>query len=145
VIVPIQLSDPGDDQRRALGAAAALFQARQRDPVDDAEVADLERQVAEAETAVASHHEMVELRALSSVEWETKSAEYVNADGDGIDWAVAIPGLLAASCVDEDLRDPEFWAGVVSAESWSEGDNDAVKTALLHLNVWAPDPRLPKG
>jgi hypothetical protein len=123
---------------------AALAQARGRDPVDEVEVADLARQVAEAETAVESHSELVELQALPDAEWEAGQTECLDGDGD-VDWSRALPLLLAASCVDEDLKDADWWAETLTGEAWTAGDRDMLKMTLLRLNVFAPDPRLPKG
>jgi hypothetical protein len=145
VIVPIQLSDPSEDNQRVLGATVALYKAQERGDADETEIADLQRQAKEAEEAVAKHFEPVAMRALPAAEWEALSARHTNESGDGLDWAAALPALVAVSCEDEDLRDADFWRHVFADAAWSEGDADALRTALLHLNISAPDPRLPKG
>lgn len=145
VVVPILLSDPTEDQNLWMGAYTAHEQAKRRDPQDEAEIADLQRQLDEHQERVNAHTVEVELLSLPQGEWEAAQAEWVTESGDSLDWKNALPHLLAASCVDEELQDAEWWTTILAGEAWTEGDLDALKTGLLHINISAPDPRVPKG
>ena len=143
-VVPVLVSDPTTDRHLYMGAVTALAAAQQRG-ADQAELDALGAQVAEQETAVHGHTAEVEVLALGSARWEELTAQFVNKDGDGVDWRAALPVLLAESCKDDDLRDAEWWAEQLASDAWSEGDVDALRLAVLYLNVEAPDPRVPKG
>lgn len=142
--VPIQVSDPADDHETWMGYYVALQAAKNRD--DDDSVALLEQQLHEANDQLRSHWVYVELEALSSSDWEQASRVWAdNVDSaDGIDWPRALAPLLAESCTDPELRSVEWWEAQLARPTWSEGDRDALKLALLRLNVSAIEPHIPK-
>lgn len=142
-IVPIQVSDPSQDQAAWVGVAAALEAERRKDEPDPKMLANLQNQLDAAEARTHDHYVDVELQALPAADWETAQAEWVDDDGDMV-WAVALAPLLEASCVDEDLRDAGWWREQMARDSWSEGDTHALRGALLELNVYAVESRAPK-
>lgn len=145
LVVPIQVTDPTEDQNAWVGIMQALQIARTKtgDEANPDYVAQLGKQLDDAEERVNAHFAPVELQSLPPVEWEAACAEWRDDDGD-VDWAQAMAPLLAASCVDEDLRDAEYWRELMSRDTWTEGDTDALRAALLTLNVYAADARVPK-
>lgn len=145
LVVPIQVTDPNEDQNDWMGIAQALALARQKtgDEAQPGYVAQLVKNLDEAEARVNAHFAPVELQSLPPAEWEAACAQWRNDDGD-VDWAEALSPLLAVSCVDEDLRDAEYWQTLMSRDTWTEGDTDALRMAVLQLNVYAADARVPK-
>ncbi len=141
-VVPIQVSDPGPDYAKFQGALVALRVAQQREDNQPGEVEGLKATAEAAEAAVNGHFAEVELEALPGPEWEAAMARW---SGEKVDWAVALAPLLAESCVDEELRDEQWWAERIADPAWSEGDLDVLRIALLRLNVHAADPIVPKG
>lgn len=142
-IVPIQVSDPSQDQTAWVGVAAALEVERRKDEPDPTMLANLQGQLEAAEARAREHYVDVELQALSAAEWEAAQSEWVDDDGDMV-WAEALAPLLEASCVDEELRDAGWWREQMARDAWSEGDTHALRAALLELNVYAVESRAPK-
>ena len=142
LVVPILVSDPSTDQYTLNGAMVALQLAQSREEAQPGEVENLTQAVQEAADAVKGHYVDVHLQALTAADWEAAMAKWT---GDTVDWAAALPPLLAESCVDEELRDEQWWSERLGDDSWSEGDIDALRRALLLLNVSAADPSVPKG
>lgn len=142
LVVPILVSDPSTDQHTLSGAMVALQVAQNREETQPGEVENLTKAVQEAADAVKAHYVEVHLQALSAPDWEAAQAKWA---GDTIDWSAALPPLLAESCVDEELQDEQWWQERLADEAWSEGDIDALRRALLLLNVSAVDPSVPKG
>jgi hypothetical protein len=145
LVVPIQVTDPTEDQEAWVGAMQALTIARSKD--DDEQrpdyMAQLSKQLDEAEARIKTHFANVELQSLPSAEWEAANAAWRDDEGD-VNWAEALAPLLAASSVDEDLRDAEYWQELMSRDTWTEGDTDSLRAAILKLNVEAFDARVPK-
>lgn len=147
-VIPILVSDPSQDVVELQAVSVALGQAGARG--DDAAVAQLQSQAEELGEKVQSHWAHVEILALPSAEWEAAVAAYqtitVNEDGPTavMDWATCLAPILAASCVDPELQDAEWWQAQLSSDGWSEGDLDAVRGAVLRLNVEAAEARAPK-
>lgn len=147
MVVPIQVSDATADHEAWMGIYVAIEAAKNRN--DDAVVVALRAQLGEASDKVQSHWASIELEALPSDEWEKASrvwrseADATDSDND-MDWAKALAPLLAESCTDPELRDVEWWQTQLARPGWSEGDRDALKVALLRLNVSALEPHVPK-
>lgn len=140
--VPILVSDPSVDQHVLNGATVAFQLAQAREAPEPDEIEALRQAQEEASAAVQAHFVEVELQAMSGSDWEAAMAAW---SGDEVDWSAALAPLLAQSCVDEDLRDEQWWSDCLAGEAWSEGDLDALKMALLRLNVTAASPIVPKG
>jgi len=142
LVVPVQITDPAADERTLGGAVQALRLAESRDPRQAGEVEACTAAVTEGSAAVLAHYAQVELQSLPASDWEAAMARWTGEDG--VDWDHALAPLLAVSCVDESVRDEAFWAGLLVTPSWTDGDRDQLKRALLVLNVSAPDPLVPK-
>lgn len=145
LVVPIQVTDPTEDQNAWMGVMQALQIARSKtgEEARPDYVTQLVKNLDEAEERVNSHFAPVELQSLPQDEWEAANAEWRDDEGD-INWADALAPLLAVSCVDEDLRDAAYWRDLMSRDTWTEGDTDALRMAILQLNVYAADARVPK-
>lgn len=143
LVVPVQITDPAAAEQAMQAAMHALRLAESRDPRQDGEVEACTAAVSVAVADVLVHYAQVELQSLPAAEWEAAMAEWTGEDG--IDWAAALAPVLAVSCVDDSVRDEQFWADRLAAPSWTDGDRDQLKRALLLLNVQAPDPMVPKG
>lgn len=147
--VPILVSDPTQDQVDLNTLAIALQAAQNRD--DEGAVKQLLPQVQAQAEKVQAHWESVLLQSLPKDVWRAVNAAWqtteVTEDGPQVvtDWDEALPPLLAESCVDEDLQDEAWWKVELAKPGWSEGDVNALKLALLRLNVEAVDPQVPKG
>jgi hypothetical protein len=140
--VPVLVSDPSADQHVLNGAAVALQVAQARDEPEEGEIETLRKAQEDAIAAVQANFVEVEVQAMSSTDWEAAMAAW---SGDEVDWSAALAPLLAQSCVDEELRDEQWWGDCLAGPAWSEGDLDALKMALLRLNVTAASPTVPKG
>lgn len=147
-VVPVLVSDATEDgnQLAAFQHAHALAAEAGR----DAEAAALLTEIEEQAGKVRAHWVEVELVALPPAEWEAAVAAWqtIQVQDDGptavIDWVEGLPHLLALSCTDESMRDPEAWKNLLTGGSWNEGEVDSLKRAILHLNVDAADPHVPK-
>lgn len=128
-----------------MGVVAALDLAKSKPDEErsDASVTNLQKQLDEAWDRVRSHYVDIELQSMPRDDWDAAMHAW---DGEeGIDWPTALAPLLAASCVDEDLRDEAWWKAQLARDEWSEGDTNSLKAALLRLNVDGLDARYPKG
>lgn len=144
LVQPIQITNPAEDQQIWMGVTAAL-QVQQNKPDDErdnAVIANLQKQLDQAWERWRSHYADVELQSMPRSDWNAAMTEWQGEDG--VDWPAALAPLLAACCVDEDLRDPEWWRTQLGQESWSEGDTNSLRMAVLALNVDGLDARLPK-
>lgn len=148
VTVPILVGDPARDQAELQVLLAAHTAAIGRG--DAAEADTLRDRVEQQAAKVREHWVDVQLQAMPRDEWRAATAVWQSVDEteDGpqvvTDWASALAPLLAASCVDEELRDEAWWAERLAGPEWSEGDSNALQLALLQLNVDAVDPQVPK-
>jgi hypothetical protein len=147
MVVPIQISDPSEDQEIWLGAHLAMEGAKNRQ--DESAIAELRPKLDEAQAKIEAHWAALELHSLPSDQWETACqvwrTELDQADAEaGIDWPNALAPLLAESCVDPELHDVDWWREQLARPGWSEGDRDALKLALLRLNVATLEPHVPK-
>lgn len=147
--VPILVSDPAQDRETLVGISAALALAReraQRDEADEAAAgvaAQIEAQYDDAVAKLRSNWADVALQSLPRGDWEAAQAAYQGSDT--LDWDAALPALLAVSCVDRELQDEAWWREQLAKPEWSEGDINALRIAVLQLNVEAAEPHTPKG
>lgn len=146
VVVPIEVTDPGDDvrtwavlARRALAAVQAQHEAGL---IDDEQLAAARADADKARAALAAHCLDVELQAAPPDLWEATISEHVTDDGADIAPS-GLAALLAISAVDESLRDPQWWAEQLAV--WPNGDREALRAAVLDVNVWTPSRALGKG
>jgi hypothetical protein len=111
----------------------------------DADLVVLRDQVAEARAQHEACYADVELQSLPPDEWDAVLATAPrDADGD-VDLDDVRAVLLAASCVDEDLRDVEFWTERLADPAWTKGEKVALNNTLVQLNLNAPAGRQGKG
>lgn len=147
-VVPVLLSDHSADVADLNGITVALNAAREAGDTPTAEA--LQPQLDEAAERVKSHWAQVELQSLPPAEWEAAVGAWqtIELRDDGptavMDWDAGLPALLALSCTDEGLQDADWWKDQLSSERWSEGDIDALKRAVLTINIDAAEPRAPK-
>lgn len=144
LVQPIPVSDSSEDHSTWMGVLAAL-QLAQNKPEgerDDKVIANLQKQQDEAWERYRSHFAEIELQSMRRDDWHAATLEWQGEDG--IDWAAALAPLLANSCTDPELQDAEWWKTQLEQDAWSEGDTNALRMALLMLNVDSLDARLPK-
>lgn len=141
-VVPVHLTDAAEAHERLAGVrvALALAQSKPAGEVDPATVESLRAQVANSEAALAELTVSVELQALERADWRGV-LDRVEASG----WDEILPDVIAESCVDPDLQDPEWWRGQFARPEWSDGDVMAFRIALGELNTAAPQAHAPKG
>lgn len=148
-VLPVQVSDPGDAARRvaelerqAVFVASGLVQRTDEQRALDEEA------LADARAQLAEHVVDVELQALAGDAFEQITSAFPGTDpgeDGGMDWRAALPALLAASAVDEDLRDVDWWTEQLAADHWAHGERLKAWQTVLALNTRTPAPRLGKG
>lgn len=145
VVVPVQVSDPAQDDRRAADARRQLALARVTPGMDPDALAELERLVEETTTALAAHFVDVAFVALRGDDFEALIAAHTGDDGD-LDRDRMRPALAAACAEDESLRDPDWWAEQFASDEWSAGERDNLYNRLFtELNYSVPSGGIPKG
>jgi hypothetical protein len=106
--------------------------------------ADLERtgelhdQLAAARARQADTVALVELLSLPSDQWEAIASTAKRDDDGDIDLEDVLGELLAASAVDEDLRDADWWTEQLHRPECSRGDRLAIVNILIALNLHTP-------
>lgn len=146
---PIATREPAEEYRAFQEATVALSMhpPKGADGHDPKQVAKL---VKARNAARDAHQEIfvdVEFEALpadvyealleSHIDPESKDEELVG------DWSVLLPELVAASCVDVDLRDVDYWREQLPKPAWSAGDLIDLRVLLVRLNTEHP-VRAPK-
>lgn len=146
VVVPIEVTDPGEDvrtlavlARRALDAVRAQ---RAAGLIDDEQLAAARKAADEAREALAAHCLDVALVAAPPDVWEALVTEHLADDGADVS-PEALPVMLAACAEDESLRDPQWWTEHL--RTWPFGDREALRGAVLDVNAWTPARALGKG
>lgn len=145
VVVPIPVTDPGDDARRTASEAAAALSIAGLAGLSETRQAELREAHETAQAQLEEHTAAVALLAMPAADWEALTAAYLLDDGEDLDWRGLLPHALAACCEDEDLQDADWWASKLDDPAWSAGDIAALRRAVLHLNQWAPPAFIPKG
>lgn len=155
-MLPLQVGDVAaaaaevEIHRATLDAHLAVLRQRTADgeqvsDVDHERTEQLRHQLQRAKERQAETVAHVELQALDDVVWDTiLEGAPVDEDGD-IDLDDVRAALLAASCVDEELRDEAWWTEQLARPEYSKGDTLAINSALLALNLNTPDGRQGKG
>jgi hypothetical protein len=150
VSLPILVGDASSAIAAVTEALRALqnYQNAAPEEPDDEFRAEEQRLRDGVDEAVAAQREMivqVKLQALPADEWEAVFGG-VEPDEDGElaldDFRAA---LLAACCVDEDLRDEKWWEEQLSGPQWTKGEKIAADRILLDLNLSAPAGSPGKG
>lgn len=147
-VVPVLVSDPNADVAALNGVAVAMQSAREAGDTDT--VTSLLAEIEEQTAKVQAHWAQVELQSLPPAEWEAAVGAWqtIELQDDGptavMNWGEGLPALLAVSCIDPDLQEAGWWKEQLASERWSEGDVDALKRAVLTLNIDAAEPRAPK-
>lgn len=145
LFVPIPITDPGEDARRAAVDTATRLQLAKLANVQGSQLEELQARADAAAAVIAEHSVSIELKSMPPSDWEALTAAHLMSNGDDIDWRAMLPIALAASCVDESLEDPAWWASKLDDEGWTAGDVSALRRAIVQLNQWTPAAQLPKG
>lgn len=80
----------------------------------------------------------IELQSLPDDEWEGLFGSIEPDENGEFDLGPIQAALLAASCIDPDLQDADWWAEQLKRPEWTDGDKAAISRTLLELNVYAP-------
>ncbi len=128
----------------ALAAHEAAVKAKgKQSAADKKKHAQLTKRLEETVRAAAATVEMVDVQAMDPDEHEALCSAHTGPTGDP-DLKGLLPPLMAASCVDEELRDEEKWAELLARPIWTAGERDELRLRVLGLNQVAP-ARLGKG
>jgi len=115
------------------------------DPASDDRLVQLLEQLGAALQRQADTVVPVKLQALDPDAWDAV-LDSIEPDEEGsIDLTEVRATLLAASAVDEDLRDETWWAEQLARPEWSKGDRLAINNLLLELNLHVPSEAAGKG
>lgn len=98
----------------------------------------LRAQLAAAKERQAACVVEVELQALPADEWDALFGPIEPDESGDLDMTAIHAPLLAASCVDPELQDVEWWARQLKEPRWTRGDRGAISQVLLDLNCYAP-------
>lgn len=148
-VVQIPVGDPPADLRRRAWEEAekAMIAGLSADLPENKLTPEMVESLTEtAEVAVgelAEFFEPLELQAVPAAVWDDILTRHATDDGDVSEAALA--EMVAVSCVDEDLRDPAWWAAQLKGPGWTYGDQLALRSAVLKLNQYEPLPQLGKG
>jgi hypothetical protein len=120
----------------------ALDDARAGD-VDEEDVARLQAEldplrdeVQRALNAQSACYAAIEMVALPAPEWEAVVAAHpAEGDDQWIDWQRALPVILAASCVAEDLQDEQWWGEFLASPATTAGQRDTFRAQVTELNL----------
>lgn len=140
--LPVLVGDPSS-------AAAEVAELRkQLARLDPGDKAGESRIRADLEAVAARQAELVAwvgLQSLPDDEWDEVVGPLQPSDGGLPDLTPVLPVLLAASCVDVELQDGEWWSQQLKRPEWTDGDKAAMQAKLFELNVYAPSGDLGKG
>jgi hypothetical protein len=127
-------------QEQAKGRADA---GHQPDEADRAEEERLRQALKDANDRAAATVVEVEVQALPADEWDAIFGPIEPDENGELDITDLHAALLAASCVDPDLRDEAWWKEQLARDDiWSKGDRMTITNVLLQLNVYGP-PGIP--
>ncbi len=145
----VQVADPSPAQAALDVASTQLARAELAARAGDAaalaarDEAAAVRQAALAD--VAACFVEVEFVALPGEQMEALVDRFTTRSTGKLDVAAITPVLAARCAVDEELQDEAWWRDQLASPSWSQGDQDALRTDLLNLNWATPPDSLPKG
>lgn len=115
---------------------------------DAKQLANLVKARNKARDAYAAIFVEVEFEALPADVYEQLLESHIDPESDDDelvgDWPELLPELVAASCVDEDLRDVDWWREQLGKPAWSAGDLLDLRILLIRLNT-EHAVRAPKG
>lgn len=137
--LPILVGDASSAMAAVTEALRLLqnHQAAAPEQPDEAYTAEEQRLLDAVQQAVAAQSEMVvdvKIQALPADEWEAIFGPLEPDENGEIDLDEVRAALLAASCVDEELRDEAWWEEQLARPEWSKGDKLAINNTLLNLN-----------
>lgn len=137
--LPILVGDLGAAAREVATFRAAL-QAQQQKAggKDTAAVKKARRELEQAQERQAACVAEVELQALPADEWEALFGPIEPDEDGGLDLSEIHAVALAASCIDPELQDADWWAEQLKGPQWTSGDRAAITQKLLELNTFAP-------
>lgn len=145
VVIPVQVSDPTEDDRRAAEARGERALAAATPGIDPDALAALDERVHQTTVALAAHFVDVAFVALHPRKFEALIAAHTTDKGD-VDRDALRPALAAACAEDEDLRDEAWWAAQLASGNWSTGERDDLYRRLFtELNYSVPSGSIPKG
>jgi hypothetical protein len=148
VSLPI-LVDETDTATAAVTEALRQLQSHQRtkpDEPDEAYTAEEQRLRDAVQDAVQAQSDLVvhvKLQALPADEWEAVFGGVEPDENGELALDEFRAALLAACCVDEDLRDEHWWEQRLT--TWTKGEKIAADRILLDLNLTAPAGAPGKG
>lgn len=148
VSLPI-LVDETETATAAVTETLRQLQNHQRtapDEPDEAFRAEEQRLRDAVQDAVKAQQDLVvhvKLRALPADEWEAVFGAVELDENGEADLDECRAAVLAACCVDEDLRDEQWWEQRLS--TWTKGEKIAADFILLDLNLGAPARSPGKG
>lgn len=87
----------------------------------------------------------VELQAMPADDWEALVGPLEPDESGELDLSNIHAVALAEMCVDEELRDAEWWSLQLKQPHWSQGDRAAISRVLIDLNWSAPSRAPGKG
>lgn len=148
VSLPI-LVDETDTATAAVTEALRQLQNHQRtkpDEADEAWTVEEQRLTRVVQDAVKAQQDLVvhvKLQALPADEWEAVFGGVEPDENGELALDEFRAALLAACCVDEDLRDEQWWEQRLTG--WTKGEKIAADRILLELNLSAPAGASGKG
>jgi hypothetical protein len=142
-MLPILVGDAAASTAAVTEALRQLqnHQATKPEEPDEAYGAEEQRLRDAVQEAVRAQQEMVvqvELQALPADEWEAVFGGVEPDENGELALDEFRAALLAACCVDADLRDEDWWAQQLSGPQWTKGEKVAADRVLLDLNLTAP-------
>lgn len=149
---PIATREPMAEYQAFQAATVALATAQRKDdskpPITPAQLAALVKARNEARDAYDAIFVDVEFEALPADVYEQLLEAHIdpNSEDEALveDWTALLPELVAASCVDVDLRDVDYWREQLAKPAWSAGDKIDLRVLLVRLNTEHP-VKAPKG
>jgi len=141
--LPILVGDATSSTAAVTEALRQLqnHQATKPEEPDEAYAAEEQRLTGAVQDAVKAQQEMVvhvQLQALPADEWEAVFGGVEPDENGELALDEFRAALLAACCVDEDLRDEDWWARQLTGPQWTKGEKGAADRILLDLNLTAP-------
>lgn len=129
--------------RVALAAHLAEMDGKQRagrkpTKTDLAREKELRADVEAAQVRQAADIVEIDIQSLPEDEWESALAGLSEEARESYELNDILAVLLAASCVDEELRDADWWTAQLKRPEWTDGDKSAISRTLLELNVLVP-------
>jgi hypothetical protein len=149
--LPILVGDPSPAMAEVAQVQEALRahaeSLGEREPTED-EAAEEARLRADGQAALDRQAAMivwVDLQSLPDDEWDGMTGDLEPGENGLPDLTPIHAPLLAASCVDPELQDAEWWAVALKRPEWTDGDKAVITQKLFELNIYAPSGSPGKG